>query len=248
LETRLGGQATVVVWGQGLESADAAAARAAELLAAQAGVRRVAVLDPDESDWAVREFTAGRSWGADGVRLMSVSGAPNLMPSSSGLRKMLNTHGVAAVIDDHRGFGGSFETRALIAGGAGIAVGLLLCAGLFAVCFANGLDARGAEVARFDLMGRLGADPAYIGAIVGWRLGMVGLAGAIVGTVCADLVLLAATLGHGFWRSLGAMAFVQPQPRDGAWTLASPILVMAIAAIGGGLGARQRIAHRERRI
>ncbi len=248
LEPRLAGQLTIVVWGQGLESADAAAARAAEILSGQAGVRRVTVLDAHESDAMVGALTAGRSAGLDGARLVSVSGAPGLIPSTSSLRRLLRATGLAETIDDHRGTEGPLETAALVAGGLALVLGLALAIGLFAVSFLNGVDAVGAGPSRFDLMARLGAEPAYIGAMVGWRLAAAALFGALLGTVFADLVLVATTLVHAFWQGLGVAAFAEPQPRDGAWTIASPFVVMAVAAIGGGLGARRGIARRERRI
>src|SRR5579863_4733227 len=50
LAPRLAGDETVVVWSRGLESADAAAARASERLAGVAGVSSVRWLDPAPSD------------------------------------------------------------------------------------------------------------------------------------------------------------------------------------------------------
>jgi hypothetical protein len=161
---------------------------------------------------------------------------------------LLNINRLAATIDDHRGTSGPLETRALAAGGLGFAVILALVLGLFAICWLGGLNATVAGGPRIDLMARLGADPAYIGAMVGRRSGIAALVGAVGGTVFADLVLLLATLAHGFWRGFGVAVFAQPQPRDAVWTIVSPIVVTAIAALGGGLGARCGIARRERRI
>ena len=248
LQPRLAGQVTIVVWGQGLESADAAAARTAEILSGQAGVRRVTVLDADDSDAMVGALTAGRPTGVEGARLVSVSGAPDLIPSTSSLRGLLRATGLAATIDDHRGTEGPLETAALVAGGVALVLGLALAIGLFAVSFQGGLHAVGAGRSRYDLMARLGADPAYIGAVVARRSAGAALVGAVVGTVCADLGLAATMLDGGFWRGLGVAAFAQPQPGDAAWTVASPLVAMAIAAIGGGIGARRGIVRRERGI
>ncbi len=248
LRPRLAGEVTIVVWGRGLESADAAAARAAELLAGQAVVRRATVLDADDSDATVGELVAGRSPSGEGERLVSVSGAPDLIPSTSSLRRLLEINELAATIDDHRGTAGPLETRALVAGGLGVVAILALAIGLFAICWMGGLNATIVGNPRIDLLVRLGADPAYIGAMIGQRSGIAALVGAVGGTICADLVLLLPTLVHGFWRGLGVAVVAQPQPRDGLWTIASPFVVMAIAAVGGGLGARRGIARRERRI
>jgi hypothetical protein len=248
LRPRLAGEVTIVVWGHGLESADAAAARAAELLAGQAGVRRATVLEANDSDATVGELVAGRSPSGEGARLVSVSGAPDLIPSTSSLRHALNINRLAASIDDHRGTAGLLESRALVAGGLGIVLDLALSIGLFAVCWMDGHNAARVGSARFDLMVRLGAEPAYFGGMVGRRSGMVALAGAVAGTVFANLILFATVFVHGFWRGLGVAVVAQPQPRDGLWTIASPFVVMAIAAVGGGLGARRGIARRERRI
>ncbi|HLZ82437.1 MAG TPA: hypothetical protein VKQ54_02645, partial [Caulobacteraceae bacterium] len=59
---RLAGTVTVAVAGAGLESAEAAAARATEILAGAPGVARIWVLDPDPGD-----AVAGRVMGLGGT-------------------------------------------------------------------------------------------------------------------------------------------------------------------------------------
>jgi cell division protein FtsX len=248
LETRLSGQITIVIWGQGLESADAAAARAAERLMAQAGVRKVTILDADGSDATLGALIAGRSLGADGPRVLSLDGSPNAIPSAAALQRTLAADGMLAAADDHRGAMGPLETRALLGADVAGAMGVSLVIGLFAASLASGFRRVAAARARFDLMSRLGASPTFIGATVGGQFGSIAVAGGVVGALFADLVLLAATVDRGLWRTLGAPVYARPDLRDSLWTAASPLVVMAIATLGGGLGARRAIELRERRM
>ena len=74
LEPRLAGDATLAVWGRGLESADAASALAVEVLAAQPGVGATA-LEPDAGDPWIGALIAGGRRAGDGPRLISVKGS-----------------------------------------------------------------------------------------------------------------------------------------------------------------------------
>jgi cell division transport system permease protein len=244
LEPRLSGEVTIAVWGRGLESADAAVARAAELLTTQAGVRHATILEADESDATVGKLIAGRSQGLEGPRLLSLSGSPGAIPAAPDLDRVLKANRLVTAIDDHR-LRGPLETRALLAGGLAIALALTLCGALFAVSMMNGLGVVASSRARFELMTCLGAKPGFIGATVGRGLGLMALIGGVIGVLCANLMVLAA---HGLWWSLALPAVARATPRDSVWTAAWPFAVTAIAAIGGGLGARHAIVVRERRL
>jgi hypothetical protein len=248
LDARLAGEITIVVWGQGLESADAAAARTSELIARQAGVRTASVPEPDEIDATIGELAAGRSPRNDGPRLVSVNGTPGAMPSTSKLRSLLDANRIVAVIDDRRGKAGPLESRAIAAGALGGLLALILCGGFFAISSISGGRAVVTAAPRFDLMTRLGADPSFIGALVGRRLGVVAFTGGVFGTLGADVLLLAATSAPELWRRLGAIAVIEPRLSDSVWTMACPLLVAAIGASAGGFSAARQMARRERRI
>ena len=245
LGTRLSGQVTIVVWGRDLESADAAAARAAERLSAQAGVRAT-VLEADKSDPTAGELIAGGVLHADGPRLLSLSGAPDAIPSAARLKGALEADRLLTAIDDHRRAMGPSETLALLGGGFAVMLGLVLTVCLFVLGWVNGSRGVGAARARFDLLTRLGADPTYIGVIVGQGSGMMALIGGVMGTLCADIMVFTAMVDHGFWQALRAPTYIQPQPRDGLWTVGWPLIVAVIAALGAGFGARRVMVRLER--
>ncbi len=87
-----------MVWGEGLESADAAAARAAEILSSLDGVGRATVLDADDSDATIGSL---RNWTACSLRRSNGwyrwSGSPKLLPAAASLRSTAR--------------GGSFQER-----------------------------------------------------------------------------------------------------------------------------------------
>ena len=243
VDARLTDQVTLVVWGRGLESADAAAARAAELLNAQAGVRRAEVLDVEENDGAISELIARRPLGSEQTRLVSIVGDPATLPPLSSLRQLLEAGQLTASLDDHRGTRGLVETRTLVLSRLAIAFGVFLCGGLFGLCVHGGQGKAGAGTARYDLMSGLGAEPALIAADVARRLGSMALLGALAGTVCADALVFTAT-------SLRLVPEIttlfHPRLADVLWTILWPILTTLIAATAAGLGAWRALVHRER--
>ena len=95
-ETRLKGAATVVVWGRGLESSDAAQARATEILAGVADVQRATALDPSPDDQRVAQ-AMGAPAGTE-ARLVAVSSASTHLASQ--LTQVLRARGVSAVASD----------------------------------------------------------------------------------------------------------------------------------------------------
>ena len=247
LEPRLVGRITVVVWGRGLESPDAAAARAAERLAEESGVRRVIILEPDESDATVGRLATGKSSGAEEPRLISVSGAPDLIPAAFALERLLQADHLAAVVDDHRGTSGALERQATLWLSLALAFCIAACVALFVVCLMRGGHVVRGSDGRFDLMTRLGATPGYIGWTVGGRIASMAFAGAVFGTVCAVLITFLSPLGLAPLQSVGLPAFGRVLPLDAAWTLCWPILIFVITGAGGAFGAWLSVVRQERR-
>ncbi len=78
VDARLAGATSIVVWTHGLESADAAQARAAEILIDAPGVRSVTLLDPRPDDEAI---AAALGAPKATTRLLKLSVAPGAAPT-----------------------------------------------------------------------------------------------------------------------------------------------------------------------
>ncbi len=241
IERRLSGRITVVVRGAGLESADAAAARAAERLASQASIRRVDVLDTEEDDQTIAEAICERRLGREQPRLLSIDGVPGRLPTISRVRSLLTDDRLDVCLDDHRGLQGPLETRMLVAGGVGFLLAFGLFVALFTFGFLGGVCAISARGRRYDLMTRLGADAGFVATVVGRRIGMMALVGGLGGVLGADLAFLAA-LGDG----VAPLTLLHPMLVDGVWTVIWPLAAAAVAAMAGGIGARRTLVREER--
>jgi cell division transport system permease protein len=194
LPARLTGATTVVVWSAGLESADAAQARAAEALAGAPGAGSVTSLEPAASDRLVARALGAPD--AAEARLLQVRGA-----SPAALQQALTTQGIAGAAID-RSWRATAGTRAvLIALAAGILVPLLALAGFVLVCAAEARQEMQRNGATVELMRRAGAFDAYVAGLVRARIaglaltaGLWGAAGAMIGAALlsrkglADLV------------------------------------------------------------
>ena len=242
LAPRLRGQVTVVVWGHGLESADAAAARAAELLNSQPGIHRVEVLEGDERDALIGAVVDGPSHGPEAPRLISMD-APQQNDKILG---MLARHRLSATINDRRGTGGILETKTWTIAGLGLVLSFFLIGGFVATCFVAGLAEIRSGTPRIELMMRLGAEPSLIEVIV--SRGLVGgvFGGAIFGASCAILCLLPKIPVHSFPGSLAALVLSRMRFSDFFWLALCPATMTLLGAATASLGVRGGIARRER--
>jgi hypothetical protein len=240
LSQRLAGSATVAVSGRmdggALESSDAAAARAREVLASEPAIGAVRVLDPGPLDPFLADILgAPRFSGAAGPpRLLSVVWRAGAQGDPAALAGDLRREGLASAIDDHGLWSGAAERTAVIALGDA-ALGLLA---IVAIGGALGALAAGrrAELAweRLSLLARLGGEPApLVDAIAGTAGLCMGLA----------LALGAAVLVGAAWAA---------HPDFGlppAFTVPPlPALAMAIVvALAAGLAATAAAARTARR-
>lgn len=248
MQPRLAGQVTVMVWGEGLESTDAAAARAAEILSSLDGVGRATVQDADDTDATIGSLATGRHFRSDGPRLVSLDGLAKTAPAAANLRNTLAAAHLRTAIDDHRSGRGPLEMRVLVAAGLAAALGIALIGGLFTACVMAGSGMVKATIERFSLMVELGADAAYIGAIVARNFALVAFVGGVFGIVGAGIVLSLPTSASMLWMNVGVMISISPGVRDLFWAVSWPIIAMLISGIGGLFGASRAIVRRERGI
>ena len=229
----LAGSVTVAVGDRGLESADAAAARAAEVLARVPGVAGARILDPSDADMVIGGLIDPPVGGAGTPRLLAVTFGPGAQATSGDLRRALRREGVAAGLDDHGAWSGPVERAGLLVLAAAGALMLAALAGMIAVSALAARRALSGPSARIALMHRLGAsDDLIAGAVQARMVPAVALA-ALVGAGIAAALVLAAESRLG--APLAAMA-----PLDGvdiAAVLAWPVIAVLIGLIAARLAA-----------
>jgi cell division protein FtsX len=234
LAPRLTGSATVVVWAHGLESADAAQARAAEILATVPGSGAVTILDPAPSDSLIARL-AGVPASSD-ARLLAVQAHGDGQGLAPRLERGLRAQGVPALAADHSWKDSpAARTAALIAAAGALAP----LAAVIAFAVVGVVEAR-REVSRargaIELMRLSGASQGYVSDLVRGRV--AGLALTCAFWAAALAVIAAALVSRAGWASpLGGLTradLVSP------WPLLI-LLAWLAAALGGWLGARGRL-------
>jgi hypothetical protein len=234
LSQRLAGSATVAVSGRmdggALESSDAAAARAREVLAGEPAVGAVRVLDPGPLDPFLADILGAPKFsGAAGPpRLLSVVWRSGAQGDPLVLAGDLRREGLAAAIDDHGLWSGGAERTAVIAlGDAALALLAIVAIGAALGALAAG---RRAELAweRLGLLARLGGEPAPLVAAIAEAAGLcMGLALA-VGAAAMVGVAWAAHPDFG----LPPVFAVPPLP-----ALAMAVVVALAAGLAAAAGA-----------
>ena len=161
---RLAGSVTVAVSGGGLESTEAAAARATEILARSPGVARIAVLDPGAGD-ALASQLMGLSRAADEadpprviVTTFDASGAA----SAATIAEDLQRENVIAAVDDHGVWSGPVERTAAVVAAIGAGSLLVLAVITWVLAAASAAAAVRKRVSRITLLLQWGATDAVI--------------------------------------------------------------------------------------
>ncbi|MGH7025596.1 MAG: hypothetical protein ACREEB_18695 [Caulobacteraceae bacterium] len=236
LRPRLAGNETVVVWGHGLESADAAAARAGEILAAMPGVTAVTPLDPGPGDPLVARILGAPGKAAADERLLAVkaNGAGEAMAAR--IARTLKAHDVPARAADHVWRDSAGERAAgIIAIAAGLAAPLAIA--IFAlICFGEARREMARSHDTIELLRASGAADGHIVGLVRARVAGLAFTAAVWGAAAA---LIAAALAQrtGVAKILGGLTredLISP------WPLA--ILAAWLAGVAGAwLGARARM-------
>ncbi len=235
LSERLRDDATVAVWGSGLESADAAAARAEEALGGATDVKSVRLLDPTPSDAMVARLMGAPAVDPAEFRLIALDTPPGAKLSAGNLRAALAGAGVAGRVDDHAwGDSPILRTAALAIGVA--AVTLTLVMSLAAVAISQGMRrdmmARGRTV---ELLRLSGATDDFITRLFFGPMVWGSFWAASLGVAAAALAVAAWTR----WGAGSPLDALRPVLRaDIAWALPWPLLILAIAFPGSWLTGR----------
>jgi cell division transport system permease protein len=237
LGPRLNGEATVVVWPHGLESADAAAARAGEIIAAVPGVRAVTPLDPASSDAMFGRLLGGSPGGEQ--RLLAVQATGDPAGLSVTLGHALAAQGVPARVTDHDwNTSGPARTVAVIA-----AIGVFIPVVAIVVFAVAGAMAARREIVRaakvIELMRIVGASDAFLSGLVQRRVAGLALISALW-AAAVGLIAVAAAAQTSLAEPLGGLTrgdLLTP------WPLIIPCVWLA-AAVTAWLAARGALRSR----
>ena len=224
--SRLSGAATVVVWADGLESADAAQARAAEILAAVPSVQSVTPLDPAIADQIIAR-TAGAPRTSE-TRLLAVAATDGARDLTSRLQQTLQSRGMpGAVIGRNWKESKAARSAELIVANGGL-VPLMAILGFAFVCAGEARREMVRARAVVGLLSTSGASDGYIAGLVRARIAGVALTAALWG-VSGALVAAAVMSRKGLAGALGGLS------RE---DLASPWpLILVVIWLSGALAA-----------
>jgi cell division transport system permease protein len=231
--TQLTGSATVLVRARGDQTADGAAARAAEVLAGVKGVAEADALEPEKAK-ALLEPWLGHDAVLDDLpipRLVSVELDPRAPASVAAMVKALKAAGVDATIDDHSLWLKEVLRAGLIAQMAAIGVAALVASAAAAVIvFAT----RAGLAARRDLVSVLhlaGAEDRFVAGLFLARFARMAAAAGLIAALAAAAIASAAILTGGG----EGLTPVLPL----AWIDLAPLTLCPLAAgLVAGLAAR----------
>jgi cell division transport system permease protein len=234
LTSRLTGSATILVRGGGLESDDAAAARAAEILRSTPGVTGASVMEPDKADGTIADLIEARSPATAGgaTRLVTASFAAKDPREAGRIARDLEAEGLKVTVDDNRLWTSHLWRTIGVAAGVAAAswLALVLIAG-----FALGSSSRACVHAHRDLVSLLhltGANDRYVAGLFRRRLGMRTAIAAAVG---AGLAIAGALV----WQYVAAPGFSSI-----ALAAALPWPAIAVAAaIGAATLSTRAVLH-----
>ena len=234
LTSRLTGSATVLVRGGGLESDDAAAARAAEILGSMRGVTGASVMEPDKADGTIADLIEARSPAAAGgaTRLVTASFAAKDPREAGRIARALDAQGLNVTVDDNRLWTSHLWRTIGIAAGVAAAswFALVLIAGT-----ALGSSSRACVHAHRDLVALLhisGANDRFVAGLFRRRL---GLRAALTAGAGAGLAIAGALA----WRY-----FAAPGMSSIALAAALPWPAIAVAAaIGAATLSTRAVLH-----
>lgn len=241
---QLGGEATVIVRPKRGETPDAAAARAAEVLAGVGGVSEARALEPQKAYDLIRPWLGDISDLEDlpVPRLVTVTLDPKAPASADALTRTLRAADVDATVDDHSVWIRDIRRSADVARTLGVGVFVVIAAAAgAAVAFATqaGLAARRDVV---EVLHLSGAEDSYIAGLFQRRFVRMAVIGGIVGAGAAAAV--AALL-----RLLGGPKGLTPALPI-AWSdlvvvLACPLAAAIVAAVSARITAGRLIRGME---
>jgi cell division transport system permease protein len=234
--SQLSDSATVVIQPRGPETPDAAAARAAEVLAGVKGVSEARALEKEKAE-ALLEPWLGREALIDDLpvpRLVTVDLDPKTPAKAGDLDRALKAAGVDAKVDDHSVWIDDIKRAAGFARWSALAICLLIIAAATAVI---GFATRAGLAAHRDVIEVLhlsGAETGFVARLFQTRFaiaaGIAGLFGAGGAAVVAALARLAGG-GQGLTPVL-PLAWI-----DLLAVLPAPLLAALTAAVAARLAA-----------
>jgi cell division transport system permease protein len=239
--TELAGSATVIVRAQGTESADAAAARAAEAVSDVKGVVEARALEASKAQALLAPWIGQDALPPDlpAPRLVTVELDPKAPASGADIERALKAHALDATVDDHSRWSAQIMRAGTLIRSAAVALFVLILAVLGAVvAFAT----RQGLAGRRDVMEALhlaGATDGFVARLFQARFArstaQAGLAGALIAIATAAAVKLAAPDGGLAllpiaWSDLAAPA---PFPLLAALIAAVTARVTAMAVLRG---------------
>lgn len=239
IAARMSGSVTLTPHAGPLESPDAAAARAADILSRRPGVAEARILDPAPPDAALaRLIDGGLSSIAEAPRLVSVALKGSQDPRD--LIQALHAEGLHAGLDDHGLATGPVERAALIGLAAMGAFKINVLVVLVALSGWAGRRGVAVGADRFELLARLGATDDRLAELVARRVaGRVAIA-AVIGALVA--AILAVWLAMSCLERLGFTLAVD------AWDLCAilpwPPIAALIALLAARRGARAALRSR----
>ena len=235
--SEIAGSATVIVNAQGLDTPDAAAARAAEVVSGVRGVAEARALDAAKTAALLGPLVGPAGLPADipTPRLISVDLDPKAPASGADLERALKAAGVDAIVDDHSRWTAQImrASGAIQAAAAGLFLLIVVALGaVIAFATRQGLSARRDVVEALHLAG---ATDSFIAQLFQARFARSAAQAAMIGAGLAMLAaagLKLATSGDDQLTALLPVAW-----RDLAAPLPFPLLGALVAAVTGRLTA-----------
>jgi cell division transport system permease protein len=227
---QLQGSATVVVRPRGIESADTAAARAAEALSGVKGVVEARAMEKDKAE-ALLEPWLGKEALLDDLpvpRLVTVELDDAAAPNTTALEASLQAAGVDATVDDHRLWIADIERSAAIARWAALGVFVLIALATAAVIGFATRAGLAAHYATIEVLHLYGARPMFISQLFQRRFAGVAALAGLLGAGGAAIIGAAARLTGG---GAGLTPVLPVAWTDLAWIAPAPLLAALIAAI-----------------
>jgi cell division transport system permease protein len=197
--SQLQGSATVVVRASGIESADAAAARAAEALSGVKGVTEARAMEKDKAE-ALLEPWLGKGVITDDLpvpRLVTVTLDKKAPATAAAMTSALGAAGVDATVDDHHLWIADIERSAAVARWTALAVFLLIAAAAGAVIAFATRAGIAAHHDTIEVLHLSGASRAWITNLFQLRFARTAALAGLLGAGAAAIIGAVARLAGG---------------------------------------------------
>lgn len=227
---QLQGSATVVVRPRGVESVDAAAAKAAEALAGVKGVTEAQALEKDKAEALLVPWIGREALTADlpVPRLVTVDTDRRAPPTTAALEGALRAAGVDATVDDHRLWIADIEQAASKVRWAALAIFALIAltaAAVIAFATRVGLIAHHETI---EVLHLYGARPSFISRLFELRFAAVAALAGLLGAGLAAIIGAVVRLTGG---GAGITPVLPVAWSDLAWLGPAPLIAAAVAAL-----------------